>query len=68
MNIRQLLDKALRDLGADGLVNLDIECGCGLDELVLCDYLDLDECVLAKRTTSGGGGFIPMEDGVAEVK
>lgn len=49
---RALLQKALAGLGADGLCNLDEECGCGINDLAPCDCLNLDECQAAKKMKS----------------
>lgn len=43
----------LRDIGADGLCNQEIECGCGIDSLVPCDTPDLQHCLPAKRYAPG---------------
>lgn len=37
MEAQEIIERFLRDNGYDGLVNVDWECGCGLDELVPCD-------------------------------
>lgn len=47
--VRQLLVMALDSLGADGLVNPDAECGCGLEDLNPCEWLNLDKCEAARR-------------------
>ncbi len=53
MNARDILVEALKAMGADGLCNTDLECGCALDDLAPCygtDYgcLDIEKCVPAK--------------------
>ena len=46
MNVKEIVEKYLRDNGHDGLaVN---ECGCGLDDLMPCGNVSPD-CVPAKR-------------------
>ena len=48
--VYELLRKALEDLGADGLVNCDAECGCGLDVLdSVCDAINGRHCEAARR-------------------
>lgn len=48
MNVKEMLQKALREMGADGLVNPDEECGCDIDDLAPCECLNLGECHAAK--------------------
>ena len=52
--------EALREkkIGVDGLCNPEIECGCGLRNLVPCGAVDVDDCVAAKRK---GDLYYPME-------
>lgn len=47
MNAKDLLKKALADIGADGLCNPVADCGCGLDDFEPCLVCNLDECVPA---------------------
>ncbi len=37
MNCHNIIAKYLNENGCDGLYNFDIECGCGLDDLMPCD-------------------------------
>jgi len=68
MNARKLLEKALRDMGADGLCN-DDPCGCGLDDLAPCGEIR-DICVPAKADSDVPEEFqdvcdvwyVPMEE------
>jgi hypothetical protein len=50
MNVKEMLQKSLREMGADGLCNPDIECGCGIDDLApgMEGCLNIDECQAAK--------------------
>ena len=49
MTIREMLQRHLSEIDADGLCNPGCECGCPLDQLApLGDCLDLDECVPAR--------------------
>ena len=50
MNAREMIQKSLRETSADGLCNPGETCGCGIDDLVLCDCINLDECQAAKWT------------------
>ena len=52
MNVRELLQTALREMGADGLVNPGEECGCGINDLAPCGCLNLGECQAAKKIKS----------------
>jgi hypothetical protein len=61
MNAKSLLIKALTEMGADGLVNTDMECGCGLDDFEPCDECVLRECEPAKLNKEDGY-FYPMEE------
>jgi hypothetical protein len=47
MNIREIVTEHLKSIKADGLACIGVECGCGLDDLMPCDYLS--ECVPAKK-------------------
>ena len=46
MKVREMIIKQLKELGADGLCCQG--CGCGIDDLVPCDCLNLDRCQAAK--------------------
>lgn len=64
MNARNLLIEKLKEIGADGLYNGgygEDACGCGLDDLVPCDCLNLGECQPAKKREDGM--FYPIEGG-----
>ena len=37
MNVREMLEKNLRENGYDGLVSDDAECACEIGELVPCE-------------------------------
>jgi|LSQX01.2.fsa_nt_gb hypothetical protein len=50
MTIRKILTRAIKKAGGDGLCNPHAECGCGLDNLFICEMFDIDECVIAKKT------------------
>jgi hypothetical protein len=52
MNAREMLQEALRLLGADGLCNPDAECGCDIDDLAPCEACNLTECRAAKKMKS----------------
>ena len=63
MNAKDVLKKALAGMGADGLYNWYIECGCGLDDLAPCDECNLDECEPAKKKGKKTGEcFYPMPE------
>jgi hypothetical protein len=45
---KQLIKAGLKSIGANGLVNPDMECGCGIDDLEpCCGCINIDECVAA---------------------
>jgi hypothetical protein len=50
MNAKDIIQKALCDIGANGLCNPGETCGCGIDDLAPCDSIDLEECQAAKWT------------------
>ena len=52
MNVKEMLQKALREMGANGLCDPDEECGCALDDLAPCECLNLCECQAAKKMMS----------------
>jgi hypothetical protein len=60
MNAKELLIRALREIGADGLYNWGMECGCGIDDLEPCDSCELLACESAKLHEDGM--YYPMED------
>jgi hypothetical protein len=46
-NVREFLAKKLKEEGFDGLCNPDVECGCSIDDIAPCGYVNLDECIPA---------------------
>ena len=51
--IRQILIAQLTALGGGGLCYPALECGCGLDDLAPCGYIDIDRCKPAKKGDDG---------------
>ena len=56
--IRQILIAQLTALGANGLCNPTIECGCDIDDLAPCHCtfdtgIDIDDCKPAKKGDDG---------------
>ena len=49
MTVREMLVRALEQLGADGLCHPHEGCGCSIDDLGLCDAVNLRDCVAARR-------------------
>lgn len=49
MNVGDIIKDYLISIGADGLCNPDLECGCSINELFLCDSC-FDQCETAKKT------------------
>lgn len=48
ITLRQIVTEAIKQAGADGLVNLDGECGCGIDDLWPCGHPN-ENCELARK-------------------
>ena len=42
MDVKEIVKKYLKDNGYDGLVRLDVECGCKLDDLMPCNGPEVD--------------------------
>ena len=65
-NLRELIHEKLLSIGAEGLCNPDLECGCSIDDLMPCGEPDLENCVAARRSFennksySGEGYFMPF--------
>ena len=53
LTAKRLLIEKLREIGADGLVYPDLECGCGFDDFEPCDGCNLNECLPAKLNQDG---------------
>ena len=52
MNVKQIIENHLREVGADGLVNLECDydgCGCSIDDLCPCECVNIDDCQPAKK-------------------
>ena len=63
MDVEEILIKALREMGAEGLYDSEGPCGCGIDDLAPCGETwgeILDRCIPAKRGEDGL--YYPMED------
>lgn len=46
-NMKQVITEYLKAVGADGLCNTDLDCGCHIDGMCLCESNPSD-CVPAK--------------------
>lgn len=42
--IKEIVVEYLKKNGYDGLYNEDIECGCGIEDIPLCDETNINEC------------------------
>lgn len=66
MNVIEMVSKYLKDHGAEGLCNIDLECGCRLHDLAPCGEIQGD-CVVASNSPllakKEGGKFfmVPMD-------
>jgi hypothetical protein len=51
MNCKKIIEDFLKQQGYEGLVNLNCECGCGIDDLMPCgsDNVDIEECETARK-------------------
>ncbi len=59
MNLKAIIEKFLRENEYDGLCNCELECGCGLDDLMPCDEPGMQDCEPARRVTEKGCGLCP---------
>ncbi len=47
INIKEIITEYLKSINADGLACADVECGCGIDDLMSCDAPS--DCIPAKK-------------------
>jgi hypothetical protein len=62
MNVHDIIQSHLKEIGAEGLANGDEECGCDIDDLAPCGEACM-ECVPAHRCFIRGlsdPGYIAM--------
>lgn len=52
MNVIEMIKKELVDMGADGLVNEEYECGCQFDNLMQCGNVHESNCRAAKNNAA----------------
>jgi hypothetical protein len=48
--IREVIIEHVKSVGGDGLCNPGETCGCGIDRLNLCEYMNIDDCQPARLT------------------
>lgn len=48
MKAGEIIESHLKSIGADGLCNRDMACGCGIGDLAPCECLNLEFCEPAK--------------------
>lgn len=48
MTVIAMIKEQLQKLKADGLANVECECGCHISDLCPCDEVNLRECVAAR--------------------
>lgn len=53
--VKEIVAEWLRANHYDGLCNPEAECGCGLDDLMPCDWVSERDCVGAYKTPSPDG-------------
>ena len=51
---KEIIYNYLKDNGYDGLCDDSMECGCGLDELMLCEIFDIN-CTPAYKSLDVDG-------------
>ncbi len=64
-DIKELLRAALKAEGADGLVDVDTDCGCGLDDLLITEHCPARSCEAARMATCckcGHTGYVPLDN------
>lgn len=57
MTCKEIITKYLKDNGFDGLVHLDTECGCTLDDMPICDGFGSD-CEPAYKHEDENGDWV----------
>jgi hypothetical protein len=55
MTVKEILIDWLKDHGYDGLCNCDIECGCLIEDLIPCEYVNDRFCEAGYRVPCMGG-------------
>jgi len=58
ITIGNMIASQLKLIEADGLVNTEAECGCGIEDLAPCGCPNFDECQPAKRRVLKEGEYI----------
>ena len=51
-SVIEMIKKELVEMGADGLVNEEYECGCSLNDLMLCGNVHESNCRAAKNNAA----------------
>lgn len=51
-SVIEMIKKELVEIGADGLVNGEYECGCLLDDLIPCGDVRESNCLAAKNNAA----------------
>lgn len=57
MNVCEIMKKWLADNGYDGLCN-NHDCGCTIEELMLCDSEGIEHCQPGYKSKDESGDFI----------
>lgn len=52
IDMGELIRAQLRELGADGLVNPELECGCSINDLWPCGGPDVGVCQAGQRLST----------------
>ena len=63
ITVKDVLLNILASMGADGLVNPELECGCSIFDFEPCGECNLSECLPArkKKDENGEEFFYPMQ-------
>jgi hypothetical protein len=61
MTLSEIIKAAIREAGGDGLCNVSLDCGCGVDDLAPCCAPDLGECEIAEKLNEDTEDwFVPL--------
>lgn len=62
-SVKDIVREYLLSIGAKGLCNPDLECGCGIDYLFECECPDYGNCYPAKISHEEDGFpiYVPIE-------
>jgi hypothetical protein len=53
MTVKDIIIEKIKQIGADGLCNIESDCGCGLDDLMPCNDQFIYDCEPAIKKDDG---------------